>query len=70
MFNALDKTRTGKVDFCDFVCGMSVLQHGTVEERLKFAFLAYDVDHNNGIDKVKDFYNFLERTLHAAEELC
>ncbi len=51
MFNALDKSRTGKIDFSDFVCGISVLQHGSVEEKLKFAFLAYDVDHNAGIDK-------------------
>ncbi len=51
LFNALDSKRLGRVDFSDFVCGLSILQHGTSEEKLRFAFSAYDIDHNGGIDQ-------------------
>lgn len=55
IFNAMDRRKSGKIDFTEFVYGISVLQHGSIEERLKFAFLAYDVDHNDGIDKKELF---------------
>ncbi len=64
MFNALDKSKSGKIDFADFVCGISVLQHGTLEEKLKFAFLAYDVDHNGGIDK-KELFMLMKSSAEA-----
>lgn len=64
MFNALDKNRVGKVDFHDFVCGLSILQYGTVEDRLNFSFLAYDTSHTQAIDK-KDFFMLLKSSSEA-----
>ena len=52
LFNAFDIQKLGKVDFGDFVCGMSVIQNGSLDEKLKIAFMAYDVDHNGFIDPV------------------
>ena len=56
LFNALDIQKIGKVDFGDFVCGMSVIKNGSVDEKLKIAFMAYDIDHNGFIDPV---YNYI-----------
>jgi Ca2+-binding EF-hand superfamily protein len=64
LFNALDKNRMGRVDFHDLVCGLSILQYGSLEERLKLAFLAYDTNHAQAIDK-KDFFILLKSSLEA-----
>eukprot|EP00826_Nyctotherus_ovalis_P002734 TRINITY_DN10550_c0_g4_i1.p2 TRINITY_DN10550_c0_g4~~TRINITY_DN10550_c0_g4_i1.p2 ORF type:complete len:454 (-),score=118.84 TRINITY_DN10550_c0_g4_i1:100-1461(-) len=64
MFNALDKNRAGRVDFRDLVCGLSVLQYGLPEERLRFAFLAYDMSRVQGIDK-KDFFMLVKSSVEV-----
>jgi len=64
MFNALNKNRVGLVDFYDFVRGLSILQYGSLEDRLNFAFLAYDTNHAQAIDK-KDFFMLLKSSLEA-----
>jgi len=43
-FSAFDHNKDGKIDFREFVTGLSVVQKGTMEERLKFLFNAYDTD--------------------------
>jgi Ca2+-binding EF-hand superfamily protein len=61
MFNALDVKKTGRVDFSDFVYAISILQSGSIEERLKFAFTAYDIDHDGNIDPV---ISYLFQNIH------
>ena len=50
----LDCNQTGKVDFRQFIYAMNILKAGSLEQRLKFAFNAYDLDHNNLLDRVLD----------------
>eukprot|EP01016_Furgasonia_blochmanni_P053815 TRINITY_DN8772_c0_g1_i3.p1 TRINITY_DN8772_c0_g1~~TRINITY_DN8772_c0_g1_i3.p1 ORF type:complete len:466 (+),score=119.13 TRINITY_DN8772_c0_g1_i3:72-1469(+) len=64
MFNAMDVNSTGKIDFRDFVLAMNILKAGSLEERLKLAFLAYDTDHNGYIDKI-EFYKLIGASLRA-----
>ena len=47
------------VDFRDLIFGLPVLQYGSLEEKLKFAFLAYDLDHTQEIDK-KEFFMLIK----------
>jgi len=44
LFGAFDADKDGALSFSDFVHGMSVLQKGTPDEKLEFAFRLYDVD--------------------------
>lgn len=50
-FHALDINKTQTIDFRHFVCAMSLMKTGTLEDKLKFAFMAYDTNHNGSIDK-------------------
>ena len=40
-FNAFDTQKSGHVDFREVVCGMSVVQTGSIDDRLMMAFKAY-----------------------------
>ena len=50
-FNVLDYKNTKTIDFRDFVCALSLLKSDNIEDKLKFAFMAYDTNHNGFIDK-------------------
>lgn len=44
LFTMLDKTGDQQINFREFICGISPLITGTVEQKLHFAFEMYDVD--------------------------
>lgn len=35
VFNVFDKDKNGTIDFTEFMCGLSVISRGTVNEKLK-----------------------------------
>lgn len=43
-FSAFDVNKDGQINFREFVTGLSIVQKGSMEERLKFLFDAYDTD--------------------------
>jgi len=51
LFHLLDANGDGVVDLGEFVCGLSMLCKGTVEEKLELSFKAYDLDGNGFISK-------------------
>eukprot|EP01102_Stenamoeba_stenopodia_P009601 TRINITY_DN2845_c0_g1_i2.p1 TRINITY_DN2845_c0_g1~~TRINITY_DN2845_c0_g1_i2.p1 ORF type:complete len:232 (-),score=60.02 TRINITY_DN2845_c0_g1_i2:87-782(-) len=51
LFHLLDSNNDGTVDLGEFVCGLSMLCKGTVEEKLELSFKAYDLDGNGYISK-------------------
>lgn len=51
LFNAVDVDRTGQVDFKNFAYALGVLKNGTMDQRTWLAFRAYDLDHDNFINK-------------------
>ena len=55
LFSGLDTEKKGHIDFRDFVCALSILKGGTLEDRLRLAFMAYDINHNGFIDKGEMF---------------
>mmetsp|Transcript_13870 Transcript_13870/g.11853 ORF Transcript_13870/g.11853 Transcript_13870/m.11853 type:complete len:117 (-) Transcript_13870:331-681(-) len=61
IFNSIDIEKEGRIDFRDFICALSIIKGGTLEDKLRLAFLAYDSDHNGFIDK-----NELSRLLRAS----
>ncbi|XP_032240125.1 Kv channel-interacting protein 1 isoform X2 [Nematostella vectensis] len=51
LFNVFDHNKDGKVSFEDFVLGLSVSLHGTMDEKLKWAFNLYDLDSDGVITR-------------------
>ncbi|KAL4460381.1 hypothetical protein ABPG74_000132 [Tetrahymena malaccensis] len=47
----LDFRNTGLIDFRDFVCYMSILISGNLEEKLKLAYQSYDINGDGFLDK-------------------
>jgi len=51
LFNLFDLNGDGSVDLHEFFSGLSVLFKGTIDEKLKLSFRAYDLDGSNTISK-------------------
>lgn len=54
-FSMFDRDRNGAIDFREFVAGLSVLQRGSSDEKLKLLFDAYDLDSNGSLDRDEVF---------------
>lgn len=52
IFNAIDTDKAGFIDFKNFIVGLSVLRHGTHEQKLWLAFRAYDTEGRESLDSV------------------
>ncbi|XP_065648469.1 neurocalcin [Hydra vulgaris] len=46
IFQSLDRSKDGKVDFKELVCLLSISTHGTVEEKLRWVFTVYDINND------------------------
>eukprot|EP00753_Platysulcus_tardus_P021198 PLAT8663.2.p1 GENE.PLAT8663.2~~PLAT8663.2.p1 ORF type:complete len:189 (+),score=86.79 PLAT8663.2:73-567(+) len=66
-FNAFDYDGNGTVSFEEFVCGLSILRHGTMEERLDMAFKAFDAD-GSGFIEPAELTSLFRATCGLSEE--
>ncbi|KAM9312814.1 guanylyl cyclase inhibitory protein-like [Gastrophryne carolinensis] len=53
IFRALDDNGDGIVDFREYVTAISMLAHGTPEEKLKWSFKLYDKDNDGAITRTE-----------------
>ncbi|KAL6058532.1 Guanylyl cyclase-activating protein 1 [Balamuthia mandrillaris] len=51
LFDAFNTDGDDKIDFKEFVIGLSLVIHGNTEEKLKWAFKLYDLDGNGVLDR-------------------
>ena len=50
-FRVFDHNKDGKIDFREFICGISMSMKGTFEEKMKWVFQLYDSNENGFISK-------------------
>ena len=55
MFKLLDIDNGGLVDIRDFSCLISIIKSGSIEDKLRLAFKAYDINGDGFLDKVSHF---------------
>ena len=51
VFRVFDTNGDGVVDFREFISAMALTLHGTIDERVKWAFSVYDIDGNGEITR-------------------
>lgn len=51
VFQNIDRSNTGFIRFEDFLFTLSILVHGTIEERVSWIFDLYDLDKDGKITK-------------------
>jgi Ca2+-binding EF-hand superfamily protein len=49
LFSVFDKDGNGSIDFPEFLTGLTMIYHGTIEDKKKFLFNMYDLDGNGEI---------------------
>ena len=50
LYKLLDHSKNGLVDFRDFICVISIMKTGSLEDKLRLAFKSYDLDDNGFLD--------------------
>jgi Ca2+-binding EF-hand superfamily protein len=51
LFAVFDRDANGSIDFPEFLTGLSLIYHGTVDDKKKFLFDMYDLDGNGEVSK-------------------
>jgi Ca2+-binding EF-hand superfamily protein len=51
LFDMFDMDNSGTIDSYEFVCALSLLSHGTLDEKAELIFTLYDFDHSQSISK-------------------
>lgn len=51
LFSVFDRDGNGSIDFQEFLTGLTMIYHGTVEDKKKFLFCMYDLDGNGEVTK-------------------
>ena len=55
LFSVFDRDGNGSIDFPEFMTGLSMIYHGTMDEKKKFLFDMYDLDGNGEVSKEELF---------------
>jgi len=74
MFHTFDKDKNGKLNFQEFVAGLSVCCRGTVGERVNFLFKTFDMDNSGTVSKaefrkiLKSTSQFMKNSTHVTSQ--
>ena len=68
-FRAFDRNNNGKVDFREFLTGLSKSSQGSFEDKMKWVFQLYDTDHNGLISK-DEMFNIFNINIFMANVWC
>lgn len=49
VFRTFDKDGSDNIDFREFICGLSITCHGSMDDKLRWAFHMYDIDNSGSI---------------------
>jgi Ca2+-binding EF-hand superfamily protein len=68
LFEAFDKKQNGSVDFEEFVCGLSLVLHGSFSDKCQLLFEIFNVSGDEGVSR-EELYTLLSAVVNSTSTI-
>ncbi|XP_019850352.1 PREDICTED: uncharacterized protein LOC105312226 [Amphimedon queenslandica] len=68
LFDAFDKKKNGSIDFEEFVCGLSIILHGSFSTKCQLLFDLFNISGDEGVSR-EELHSLLSSVVHSTNTI-